>query len=378
MVELYSASTSWTGVLDSQELIRAAVGLREKLGRPATIAFAFVSAEYADDLEGFCETLRVDGHISTVVGCAASGQICNSEERENSAGVSVLSVAAEPGSFDVQVIEEGRSWSVESGPSILLLNPYEVNAEEWVSNCGPRLILGGLASGGVSADLCAVFVDGRVVDGVEVFVRPPVRLGAVVSQGCRPIGEPLTVTKADENVVYSLGARPAYQALESAFETLSEKEKRSAKGNLFAGLAGNEYVDFYRSGDFLVRTILGADPSSGAVAIGGIPRTGQTLQYQLRDSHSAHADLETELASVTDAWGRPSASLIFSCLGRGRNLFGTGHHDATMVQQIAGKHPSAGFFSNGEIGPIGGVPFLHTYSLACAFFGVDPSPSRPA
>ena len=87
------------------------------------------------------------------------------------------------------------------------------------------------------------------------------RVMAIVSQGCRPIGEPLTVTRAESNVIYSLGARPAYEALESAFEGLSDGEKAGAKGNLFAGIAGTEDVEDFKPGHFLIRNILGADPN---------------------------------------------------------------------------------------------------------------------
>ncbi|MEX1118922.1 MAG: FIST C-terminal domain-containing protein, partial [Terrimicrobiaceae bacterium] len=186
------------------------------------------------------------------------------------------------------------------------------------------------------------------------------------SQGCRPIGEPLTVTRAENNIVYSLGSRPAYEALESAFETLSEKEKATARGNLFAGLAGTEYVEEFRPGDFLVRNILGADPSSGAVVIGGIPRVGQTLQYQLRDATSADSDLTGVLKHTSAEWGRPVASLVFACTGRGKSLFGGSSHDTKAIQNHLGSHPSSGFFCNGEIGPIGGKNCIHSYSLTSA------------
>ena len=53
-------------------------------------------------------------------------------------------------------------------------------------------------------------LDGQVVtDGaVGVLLDPARRDGTVVSQGCRPIGEPLIVTKAERNVIYELAGRP--------------------------------------------------------------------------------------------------------------------------------------------------------------------------
>src|SRR5260370_793156 len=116
---------------------------------------------------------------------------------------------------------------------------------------------------------------GFTVDGEEneegggfAWLALGARDGAVEVRAC-------DVTREETNVVYALRARPADDALESAFEGLTEGEKAGAKGNLFAGLAGTEYVEDFKPGDFLIRNILGADPNSGAVAIGGFPRVGQ-------------------------------------------------------------------------------------------------------
>ena len=59
-----------------------------------------------------------------------------------------------------------------------------------------------------------------------------------------------------------------------------------------------QFVDFFTPIDiswivvFLVRNIIGADPKSGAVQINAVPRVGQTLQYQLRDSRVASDELK--------------------------------------------------------------------------------------
>ena len=61
-------------------------------------------------------------------------------------------------------------------------------------------------------------------------------------------------------------------------------------------------------------------------------------------------------------------ALLFSCCGRGRGLFGRPHHDVTVVRERAGDIPVAGFFAQGEIGPVGGANFLHGYTASMALF----------
>ena len=149
---------------------------------------------------------------------------------------------------------------------------------------------------------------------------------------------------------------------------MTKQEKDRARNNLFAGVAMSEYLEEYKRGDFLIRNILGADPEAGAVAIGAPLRVGQTLQYQLRDRDSADEDLRELCYAAEEDGARPFASLLFSCTGRGRGLFGAPDHDAGVLAEIIGAHPSAGFFCNGEIGPVGRANFLHGYTASAALF----------
>jgi len=191
---------------------------------------------------------------------------------------------------------------------------------------------------------------------------------ALVSQGCRPVGEPLTITGAEGHLVTSLGSKPAFEVLDATFGSLPPGDKAVAKDNLFVGLAMSEYLEEFKTGDFLVRNLIGGDPQTGVLAVGTSPRVGQTLQFQLRDRDSADAELRHLLEEVRKDGVEPFASLLFCCNGRGRHLFGTANHDAGVVEELLGTKPSAGFFCNGEIGPVGGRNFVHGYTASIALF----------
>jgi small ligand-binding sensory domain FIST len=102
------------------------------------------------------------------------------------------------------------------------------------------------------------------------------------------------------------------------------------------------------------------------LAVAAHPRVGQTVQFQLRDSKSAHEDLVLAAERVKRELSAPIAILLFSCAGRGKGLFGTSDHDAETLANIVGDLPLAGFFCNGEIGPVGGKIFLHGYTASAA------------
>ena len=137
----------------------------------------------------------------------------------------------------------------------------------------------------------------------------------------------------------------------------------------------NEYLEEFHRGDFLVRNLLGGDPRSGSIAVGALPRTGQTLQFQRRDAAAATDDM---LALLTRAGQKLAGATIYggclcSCNGRGRNLFGTPNHDAQMIQHHLGPLGLAGF-AMAKSGQYSN--FLHGYTASLALFAIITEPNK--
>ena len=359
----------------------AAEEMRAELGGAPTLALAFLSTGYAAHLEEFQEVVAVHGHAAVLAGCTGSGLIGTAREAEMTEGFSLLflhlpaaKIRALPlAQAHVETSDGDKFWRDKAGPApaawLTFANPFRFDADTWLREWNSAFpgtpVLGGLASGARGDEDVTVFgpTIGETSDAL-VIALDGVRLETVVSQGCRPIGEPLPVTRADEHLLIELGSRPAYQVLEQAFNTLADADKQRARGNIFAGLAVDEQKEQFGRGDFLIRNILGADPATGAVVVGAHPRSGQTMQYQLRDAASADEELKTLLGPFAAREEKPIASLPFCCNGRGKHLFGAPHHDARTVAEKLGPLPSAGFFCNGEIGPVGGSNFLHGYTAS--------------
>jgi small ligand-binding sensory domain FIST len=188
-----------------------------------------------------------------------------------------------------------------------------------------------------------------------------------VSQGCRPIGRPFIITKSRENLIIELGGRPALARLREIYGELDEGDRDLVRSSLHIGRAASEYRDTFRRGDFLVRNVVGADPDSEVIAVGDLVRTGQTVQFHVRDAASADEDLRELLGNHADA-PRPAGALVFTCNGRGSRLFAEPSHDAKCLQDCLGPIPAAGFFAQGEIGPIGDRTFLHGFTASIALF----------
>ena len=178
------------------------------------------------------------------------------------------------------------------------------------------------------------------------------------------------ITQAEQNVIQELSGKPALDRLREVFSLLSPAEQRQAERALHLGIVIDEHQEKFHRGDFLIRNLVGADQQTGSFAVGDLVREGQTVQFQLRDAASASEDLHTLLTHETEAHQSetPAGALLFSCNGRGSHLFRTPHHDASAIHERMGALPVAGFFAMGEIGPVGGNNFLHSFTASVALF----------
>ena len=367
-----------------------AIQLRKEIDGKPTFGLVFVTPDYADKAADLLELIRVYGHVPTLIGCSGNGLVGIAQEQEEGPGFSLLLMSL-PGAtatafhFSQDTVEATSSpdaWHKRTGlkPAdvkawLTFFNPFSLEKDAWLrqwNQAYPHVpVFGGMAGNAMGDNEAWVFCDDRVVSGAAaIALQGDVAVHSVVSQGCKPIGEPLTVTQAEKNVLFTLGSRPAYEVLSDVYKELSDTEREQAKGHLFAGIAVSEYLEDYKRGDFLVRNIIGADPKSGAVAINATPRVGQTLQYQLRDSRVASDELKRLLREqITQMNPPPYAGLLCTCHGRGKNLFGGPNHDAALISEFHPGMPLTGLFANVQLGPVGDRSFAHGYTASLALIG---------
>jgi small ligand-binding sensory domain FIST len=385
-----AASRIFVGKYSEKAVIEVAESLRLEIGANASLGVLFLTQEWRPHLEDTLELIRLHGHVSQLVGCSGWGVIGSRREIEHEPGFSLILFSLPAESFSVLQISETEIeessgteyWHATTGlpPNevtswIVLANPHFGRAESWLQEWNaayPKIpIMGGLASSTSSETF--LLKDGETISApvLAIAMKRGLLVRSLVSQGCRPIGDPSPITKAEQNLILEIGNLPAYQALEAAFLSIPAEQRVSVRNNLFLGLAVSEYIEEFKQGDFLIRNILGADPQIGALAVGAHPRVGQTVQFQLRDSKSAREDLVLASENVKTGLSGPIGILLFSCAGRGKGLFGTPDHDAETLANILGNIPLAGFFCNGEIGPVGGKAFLHGYTASAAIICAD-------
>jgi small ligand-binding sensory domain FIST len=348
-------------------------------GEPPDLAILFLSQHHRDDAPAAAAALRAELPAAGLVGCVAQGVVGGNREVEDGPGVAVWT-ASLPGTriecFHASLDDDGSVGGlpdvVDADLVALLVDPFTFPIGPFLEDLNddfPGLpIVGGLAVGGTEPGQQALIVGDEVHEsGAVGAVLSGVRVRALVSQGCAPIGHDAVVTQAEENVVFELAGRPALERLRDEIAALPRDQQALATRGLLCGLVIDENKPDYGRGDYLIRGVLGADEESGAIAVGERARVGQTLRFHVRDAASADEDLrETLRGSLADE--RPAGALIFTCNGRGAGMFGETDHDARLVAEALASSSVAGLFCGGEIGPVGGRTFLHGFTATLAVF----------
>jgi small ligand-binding sensory domain FIST len=351
----------------------------ERLGPHPDLALLFVTRPHAGALEDAAGAIRRLLAPSVLVGCAAESVLGPGLEVEEAPAVSLwagvigpvagVGLVGPPEDADGEVT--GWQEPVFAPQALVLLaDPYSFPVDQFLrqlaaSHAGLP-VLGGLASAAIGPGGNRLVLDGSVRTGgaVGAVIGPGTRLTTVVSQGCRPIGRPLVVTRAERNIVYELAGQPALERLvQMAREGMSQRDIQLINQGLHMGLVIDEHKADFARGDFLVRGVLGADQSNGAIAVGDLVEVGTTVQFQVRDADSADEDLRELLASRS-----ADGALLFTCNGRGTRLFQAANHDVGVVGEVLEDPPVAGFFAAGEIGPVGGHNFMHGFTASLALF----------
>ncbi len=334
-------------------------------GAEVDLAFVFLSPGHLDGAEAVAEAVREELAPRHLLGCVAEGVVAGVRELERGPGVAVWAGAlpgAEIECFHVAGEQTEEGIAVAGFPELddpglvaVLVDPFTFPAGSFLARLNEEHeripLVGGIAAGGGRPGVQALILDEAVrAEGAVGVVVSGLPVLTVVSQGCRPIGRESVITRCDGNVVYELAGKPALERLRRVIAALSSEEQALAARGLLAGLVIDENRPDYDTGDFLMTV-----------------RIGQTLRFFVRDAASADADLRQALADAPRR-ARPAGALLFTCNGRGTNMFPEPDHDARVVTEMLRTDALAGFFCGGEIGPVGGKAFLHGFTATLAVF----------
>ena len=388
----------WASHLSTQNNIEACVDesveaiLSQMDGKSVDLTIIFVSPQFKDKYEEIPKLIRDRISSGHFLGCSGGGIVGGGKEAEQQAAFSMT--CANLPDVEIKGIHTDtmklpdqdtapsvwREWlgvDVEKNPSfIFLADPFSFQGEEFLAGVDfayPNSSkVGGLASGAQAQGGNALYLDDKIYNNglIGLALSGNIGMDTIVAQGCRPIGEPVKVSKCDGTLLTGMDGQPPLELLQSVYEGLDENDKSLVQTSLFLGIEMDPLKDNPQQGDFLIRNIMGVEREIGGIHVGTLLREGQLVQFHLRDKAMSAEDLKLMLTryKANKNFKNTSGALLFSCLGRGQYLYGKPNHDADMFRDHIGDIPLGGFFCNGEIGPVGKTTFLHGYTSSFGIF----------
>ncbi|MDP7029371.1 MAG: FIST N-terminal domain-containing protein [Phycisphaerales bacterium] len=357
-------------------------------GRSPDLVMLFASFHHAAALPQACDDLRrmlVPGHF---LGVTTESVLGDGRELEGVAGISAVAFRLgrkrhiklatwRTASWDPLPLSQPEALAARIDAAsdtkcvIALADPFSTPSTRMLPAIGSCLggghtlpVTGGLLSGASQPTCNRLILDDVVQDAgaIGVTISGDIDVGTIVSQGCRPVGQPVVVTGCEGNVITRLGGRTALDMVRELLGDLPDHERELLSGGLLIGRAIDAGKKRLGRGDFVVRNVLGVDEDKGGMAVGELPRLGQTIQVHLRDAQAAHEDLQL-LLDGQQVHDPPLAALLVTCNGRGQRLFEQVGHDTAIVRERLGEPPMAGFFAAGEFGPIAGTNLIHSQAV---------------
>ncbi len=359
-------------------------------GQRPDLVCAFVSSHHASHYQYIAQQCNALFEPRVSIGCSGAGQLGGGCEAEQGPALALCAAHLPDVSIHPFYCRQEQCPNADAGPDawVRLVGADRAHPAHFVlmanlagpPSFDPRPLLAGLdfaypgctQIGGLASALDdnILFLDGSLHGNglVGIALQGNIQVDALVARGCRPIGNPMTANTCEENLLFQLDEKPASQMLAELYHSLSPQDQARMRDGLLLGIASTELKDPLEPGDFLMRNIVHMDHEKGYLAIGDVLRPGQTVQFHLRDAEAASEELDILLQDYCARGARPRGSLLFTCTGRGQQLFSHPEHESKAFFERVGHVPLTGFFCSGEIGPVGPSTHLHGYTSSFGLF----------
>ncbi len=328
-----------------------------QLGSGGSLGFLYATDLVSDHLEAMLEEFRRATGVEHWVGTVGIGVCATGHEYMDQPAVAAMTGDFDADAFKIfggvaNASDLGRlqlqCGGAAAAIAVVHANPRNSDVEALIGACAQKVESGFLVGGLTSSRRRNV----QIADGVEesafsgVAFADTIAVATRLTQGCSPIGRRHVITSAQRNVVLTLDGKPALDVLKDDLGEQSTHELSRMGGAVFAGLA----VPGSDTGDYVVRHLIGIDPTNQLIAVGDMVQPGGQLLFCRRDRQTAREDMSRMLTSIQQGlYGQPRGGLYYSCLGRGPGLFGEESGELQMIREALGDFPLVGFFCNGEI-----------------------------
>ncbi len=354
--------------------------------------FVLLFSSLGYDPEKLLHSVRQMTGNCPLIGCSGQGVIVQNEADESSFSVAVMVIKSDELQFKTHLASQQENGSEQlsfeqvgealghkiqtempSDPIALFLftDGLTLNFDRLAVGLQSALqiqnflpILGGAAGSDLEMKLTYQFCDDRVlIDGtVAALMSGTAKIAWAVNHGCVPIGTEYKITRALDNMIYELDYKPVIEVLRNYF---SEDELERWDRTMVSFCFGFKSQD---GEAFTIRYLPRKDEAAGAVMLQTEVIEGTSIWVMRRDQELIYEGTQDLAQSIKTQLNGQTPKLIFQidCYGRGKSILTEQqkHHNLRQLQNDIGADlPWIGFYSHGEIAPMGQQNTFHNYTL---------------
>lgn len=338
-----------------------------KQGNHPTLAIVFCSpTNNLDALSRLFDTYDID-----VLGCTSAGEIRDEEIAEDSISCLLMDVSKDSYRlFMVQNLPNGQAGTegvVPMGQRIRLQtdaafkNPAMIVCSAGVLNDGEKIveglktereipIFGGLA--GDNFQMKDTFIFTRTIQSNNAlaaiaFDNDKIELTGSAISGWESLGGTHTVTKAQDNVIYTINQEPA---LDFFIRFFGEEDGTDLTGQSISNISAQYPFQMMRGeGYSVLRCPLISDEANRSLTMVSAMKEGDKFRFSISPGVEVVNKTIEEFKKSPLAKSEADALIMFSCVGR-RAALGPFLEDEIGGLYNIWEKPMIGFLTYGEIG----------------------------
>lgn len=354
-----------------------------------TFMFATVGYNQSVALKAVREAIQ----FTPLVGCSAEGIITGDETNESNFSIVVMTIKSDKVNFQhghaiglskdshkvgVDIAETLQSYISEDALSLFLFpdgitvnyDALEAGLTDGLTLRNHLPLVGGAAGDNWKFDQTYQYCDDQVfTDGVSWGLMSGIAdLAWGVSHGCVPVGVEHKITHAEKNVIYEIDNIPALDIIKNDYLSPEDMLDWAKTFQTFTlGFKAPGHIADYDQ--YIIRTMVGGiNETNGSIALATEVEDGDSIWVARRDFEKLKEGINR---TVTEIKGQnenktPKLAFQFECIGRGKVfLFDEQKHELLhhLRDQIGTEVPWIGFYTYGEIGPIGEENCFHNDSM---------------
>jgi hypothetical protein len=355
--------------------------------------FVFLFATVGYNQKTLLKAVREATGGAPLCGCSGEGTIIRGEIDESNFSVAIMAISSDELRFSNGMGNGLKADSANAGRTVantlrpelnsdtlaLFLFPdgltfnydrFLIALEGQLNMDHPLPLIGGTAGDNWQLKRTYQYCNDDVIsDGLTwALLSGQARITWAVNHGCISTGVEHKVTRSDGNTIHEIDGKPALEVLKGYLTDDEIVDWAKAVIHLTLGFETPGYMDDYD--EYMIRFMPTKDDKTGAVTIPTEVAEGTSIRMTRRDFEKVSNGIGRLANQIKAQLGENRAKLVlqFDCAGRGK-VFLRDQQKIQLLNNLQNQIPDVpwlGFYTLGEIGPVGDVNCFHNYTAVIA------------